>query len=109
MKLTERAEPAPGPSSSDNNNIKYVIPGLGSLSGLLTRSYTQTSASIQGLGGNMDKDLTLYENKASLYNLHLSHQATVREDGVKELPAECPLRFWFGQVYFTLQNTDTWN
>ena len=99
MKLTERA--APGPSlAPDNNNVSYVMPGLSSLSGLLTQSFAQTATSAQGLGENLEKDLQLYINKASLHNLHLSNQAPVNNDGVKEIATECPLRFWFGQVNF---------
>ena len=81
--------------------MSYAIPGLSSLSGLLTRSFAQTSTNAQGLSENLDKDMALYESKSALYMLHLSNQAPVRDDGVKELPLECPLRFWFGQVNLT--------
>ena len=102
MKLTTRAATAPGPSSApDNNNVSYALPGFSSLSGLLTQSFAETATSAQGLEENLDKDLQLYMSKATLYNLHLSNQATVNENGVKELAVECPLRFWFGQVNFT--------
>ena len=100
VKLTARA--AAGPSSApDNNNVSYIMPGLSSLSGLLTQSFAQTATSAQGLSENLEKDLQLYMNKASLHNLRLSNQATVNKDGVKEITTECPLRFWFGQVNFT--------
>ena len=79
--------------------MSYVIPGLSSLSGLLTRSLSPASTSVQGITHNLDKDLPLYEHKAKLYMDHLSEQAPTREDGVKELSQPCPLRFWFGQVY----------
>ena len=78
--------------------MRYVIPGLTNLSSLVTRSFSQ-SASVQGLAANLEKDMLLYESKCDLYLLHLSNQALVKEDGVKELAPECPLRFWFAQVF----------
>ena len=105
--MSSPAAPTQGPSSSENNNVRYVIPGLSKLSSLLTRSFSQSAASpAQGLAAKLEKDMLLYESKCDLYLLHLSNQAPVKEGGVKELAPECPLRFWFAQVsrYINFRN-----
>ena len=99
-------DPGPGPSrsSSSNNNNTYVLPGLSSLSALLSESFNQLE-DVDGLDDLLARDIAMYEQKAARYRSKLKKAADEEkraEGEKKEIKLEDPLKFWYSQVSLIL-------
>ena len=84
---------------------RFVLPGLAGF------SVPAISPSLLTTVDEVEKDIQLYEHKATLHMLHVSTRAAemtreAREgvERVKVLPVQCPLAFWFSQVMLAVSS-----
>ena len=108
--------PAQGPpetvtsSSTRDTAVRFVMPGLAGL------AVPAISPTLLTTLDDVEKDIELYEHKATLHMLHVATRAAemtqetsegvANQERVKVLPVQCPLAFWFSQVMLAVSSRE---